>query len=432
MTTTTAVKHAPSSPLPEDEWDPTNPGLWGRCIDLAKGDLKELRDGDRTIQSPNNGAGFRPWPHPNGTAWAVKQYNSMNGGWTRKTAAWKVPLLEGFVVADEATALGGALASLPARELTKVGSDSRGNCVWEVTPTGRMLIAAELQRELSNWMADILAVLEDPSWPETFKTDLTAGSDMSLEAGRLQAWLNKSFRLHGTSTPKGGKSAKEALLELEKAINYIRIFFASDGGVTPEGVTFFSGRVRTAWNEAQPQLSDIERMFGNVDQKDQDRSEITVNGVRMINKVGLSAATFDKFVKKTVAAISQLTGWQAKVKSNLTIVFAPAKDFRSANVWGVYKRGLNTLFIRATPDVLKKHSSGGLGSFDHVVLHELGHHYENTHKTIDCDRVEWKTTSYSRTEGEAFAELFALSILKFTGSWDNAIVEEFDRRMSAL
>jgi len=42
----------------------------------------------------------------------------------------------------------------------------------------------------------------------------------------------------------------------------------------------------------------------------------------------------------------------------------------------------------------------------------------------------WWTTRYSRAEGESFAELFALSSFKLTGSWDQELIRRFDRIMA--
>lgn len=58
--------------------------MWERVLEVARGDRQEYTQGDRTIHAPNDGAGFRSWPDPNGTAWAVKQYNGFLGQWKRK------------------------------------------------------------------------------------------------------------------------------------------------------------------------------------------------------------------------------------------------------------------------------------------------------------------------------------------------------------
>jgi len=81
-----AAKHAPSFPNPSDEWEPTNVTMWQRVLDMAKGEAGDYTSGGKTIKTPNNGAGFRSWPSPNGVAWAVKQYNGLGGAWRAKKA----------------------------------------------------------------------------------------------------------------------------------------------------------------------------------------------------------------------------------------------------------------------------------------------------------------------------------------------------------
>jgi len=80
---------APSVPYPTDQYQPTKPELWRDVLEVASGDRRELRIGDRIIHSPNDGRGYDNMPHhPNGIAWAVKQYNGFMGGW-RKEATTK-------------------------------------------------------------------------------------------------------------------------------------------------------------------------------------------------------------------------------------------------------------------------------------------------------------------------------------------------------
>jgi len=81
MSTVKAVKRAPSFPGPTDTQEPTNRTLWERVLELARGDKSEYTSGGKTIHSPNKGRGYYPWPQPNGTAWAVKQYKGLGGRW---------------------------------------------------------------------------------------------------------------------------------------------------------------------------------------------------------------------------------------------------------------------------------------------------------------------------------------------------------------
>jgi hypothetical protein len=69
-----------------DEYEPTNPNLWEKVLDVARGDAEELTIGNRTIHKPT----YRfVWPSPPASAWAVKQYNGFGGNWRKRAAAIK-------------------------------------------------------------------------------------------------------------------------------------------------------------------------------------------------------------------------------------------------------------------------------------------------------------------------------------------------------
>lgn len=76
---------APSKPYLTDKYDPTDPVLWDKVLQVARGDLRYFTrvgpDGPRTINAPNHGRGFRHWPNPKAVAWAIKQYNGYGSGW---------------------------------------------------------------------------------------------------------------------------------------------------------------------------------------------------------------------------------------------------------------------------------------------------------------------------------------------------------------
>jgi len=73
-----------TKPRIQDEWEPTNEGLWDRVTRLAQGLLKELKSGDTTYHAPRNGAGFKEWPTPRATGWCVRIYNLMGGRWRKQ------------------------------------------------------------------------------------------------------------------------------------------------------------------------------------------------------------------------------------------------------------------------------------------------------------------------------------------------------------
>jgi hypothetical protein len=108
----TAERNAPSKPYLTDEWEPTDPRLWIRVLNVAKGRKRQMTrvgpDGSRTIHAPHNGRGFRHWPNPKAIAWAVKQYNGYGGRWKGKGE-------EAVTASDESTSVYDHLVTLKNR-----------------------------------------------------------------------------------------------------------------------------------------------------------------------------------------------------------------------------------------------------------------------------------------------------------------------------
>lgn len=94
-----AVKRKPSFPNLVDEYEPTDPRLWKQVLEVASGDRRDLTIGDRTINSPNDGRGYRGMPsNPKGIAWAVKQFKGFNGNFKKQaklpeeSTTWEIRL----------------------------------------------------------------------------------------------------------------------------------------------------------------------------------------------------------------------------------------------------------------------------------------------------------------------------------------------------
>jgi len=73
-----------TKPNPQDQWEPTNSGLWERVKDLAQGRIKELKGKDTTYHAPRDGAGFKEFPSPKANGWCVRIYNLAGGRWRKK------------------------------------------------------------------------------------------------------------------------------------------------------------------------------------------------------------------------------------------------------------------------------------------------------------------------------------------------------------
>ncbi len=396
-----ATKHAPSTPNPTDTWEPTNEHLWQQVLEVASGDRRQLTINQRTINSPNQGRGFRDMPqNPMGMAWAVKQYNGFGGAWRgqRKTGSALGPVRIGAVAvttSEEPDHL--ILASLQTEGLVRlasVTSQAPFRHYWEATQRGARLLLASLGAELQRRMTDLL------------KGDYDAGT-----AAALGQWLGTNFRIESPKTPPGQKPLKSKMEAL--------LWYLKHGGPT------YRASIEQVWNEIQPLLPNLVKHFtdegGKIVPKD-----LTIGNRVYLNAVGLDEATFQKYVSRLEVIFRSLQGWRAKAATigTLKIVLASPRAFHGT-ASGKYKSLEDTLNVRATPNVLKR--AAGYGSFEYVLVHELGHRYEFKMSPPDVD--SWYTTAYSHKEGEAFAELFAIGHFGLTGPWDSSVVERFERLM---
>lgn len=66
------------------ENEPTDPGLWAKVQALAKGEQKSMTHDGKTIEGPNDGAGFKVFPSAYANGWASKTYGDLGGGWKKK------------------------------------------------------------------------------------------------------------------------------------------------------------------------------------------------------------------------------------------------------------------------------------------------------------------------------------------------------------
>lgn len=536
----TAERNAPSKPYLTDDWKPTDPRLWLRVLNVAKGRKRQMTrvgpDGPRTIHAPHHGRGFRHWPNPKAVAWAVKQYNGYGGKWEGKnekgekvtkasdenaafydhliTLKGKVDenthtledIVEGRVAvgvegdsgkdivrakqlglftcnvlgvdifarceedarplihylerggsygslefskllgytdeeledyrrylllsaeaptpeglnafqasALEQLRLGAVLTTadesnetvwmlpLERRGLVKVASVSieRNETYWDITETGARFVIAGLGDDLTKKMEDLL----------TGKYD--AG-----KAKAVAKWLVDNFRFQSPKTPKGQKDLKRDVDALWWNL--------ANGGESREN------EVHRWWGEVKPRTDALVRYFSN-EGVSVVPPEIKIGGNTYFNKAGLNEEALQKYAARMEQLFGTITGWRAKaLKGGVKVAFASPRDFRGT-AGGKYRSSEDTLYVRTTPSVLKR--SDGYGSFDYIIVHELGHRYEHFNRPPeDFDKPQWWTTKYSRTEGmggsESFAELFAIGHYNMKGAWDPAIVERFEKVMS--
>lgn len=399
-----AVRHAPSKPHLTDEYAPTDEHLWEKCLEVVNGERRQFTEGGRTINAPNDGRGYDHMPNPNGIAWAVKQYNGFGGGWKRRkeveahTHALRVMAHGGSVSAPA-----GQLDVLAQAGLIRATGEAHGRVYWAITARGGRLVMAGLVEELARRMTQLLRKF-DPH-----------------EAKQLGDWIEGNFRVNSPKTPKGAKALKERLQRMVWVLKH-----RHSSSQTPDPVAIVA-EIQRDWDDASKDLGLLTKFTdegGTVVPKD-----VEINGVRYLNEAGVSEAHLDKYAKRLTAVFASLTGWRKKaVSGRLTVVLKPPSAF-SGTVSGKYKREEDAMWIRTTPAILKR--AQGYASFEYILVHELGHRYERFHHpSEDFDRPQWKTTRYSRDEGEGFAELFALGHFEIKGSWDHGIVERFESLMS--
>ena len=252
--------------------------------------------------------------------------------------------------------------------------------------------------------------------------DLLAGPLDAAKGRQLGEWLEANFHFLGAKTPRGGKELKEDLNRLH--------WYVKSGLGQQQNPEVLRESIESAWEKVQHRLGDVVKLLsdegGTVVPKD-----IQVGGNTYLNLSGFSEAVLSGYVKALEQVFDELKGWRKKaLKGGLKVALAGPKEFRGTSA-GKYKSGEDTLYVRATPQILKR-THGTYGAFDYILVHEIGHRYSYrlTMPHEDFDRPNWWTSRYSHNDGEAFAELFAISNFALKGPWDQAVVERFEALMT--
>lgn len=402
-----ALKRAPSEPYLTDEYQPTNPDLWEKCVEVVNGKRRELTQYGRTIHAPNDGRGYDHMPNPYGMAWAVKQYNGFGGNWKGKKEAASAHAHELRVMAHGGIVLAprGRLDALKARGLVTLAGQGPSGDYWDITQKGRRIVLAGLVDELSRRMNGLLTdTAFDP-----------------LVAKELGLWILNNFRVDSPKTPSGGKAIKGRMLRL------VWVLTNRHGQQKEPDGENIRAEIRRDWEEIEPSKALLLKFTdegGTVVPKEWNHG-----GVLYINEAGASEVNLERYVKRLAGIFTSITGWRAKALSGqLKIVLKPASAF-SGTATGKYKRVLDEMWVRTTPAVLKR--AQGYASFEYILVHELGHRFERFKRLpTDFDHASWWTSQYSRDEGESFAELFALGHFDTRGNWDEKILDRFEAVMT--
>jgi len=241
------------------------------------------------------------------------------------------------------------------------------------------------------------------------------------EAAKTAEWFKDNFRFETPKTPQGQKDLKDKASKFH--------WFLRDSGAKMPQVNSRAEAERLWKSEIKPLAGDLVRYFSNEGGKIVPK-EIQAGGNTYLNLVGLDQKKIGHYVTSMEAVFDEVKGWRRKALGGLKVALAGPKEFRGT-AGGVYKSGEDTLYVRATPNVLKR-TSGTYGALDYILIHELGHRYERKNRlSVDFERPEWWTSKYSRKEGEAFAELFAISNFGLKGEWAQDRIERFEALMGS-
>jgi 2'-5' RNA ligase len=266
--------------------------------------------------------------------------------------------------------------------------------------------------------------------------ELFADSPLQVAKGtEIADWMTDNFAILSSKTPKGQKALKEEMLKLHW---WLKSGINMHDMATPEREKGVRDTIEAAWSKIEPQLDALTRYFSSEGGKVVPK-ELKLDGNVFINSVGFDEKKLALYAGRLDAIFKDLKGWRkGALTGGLKVVLASPADFGGSHASGKYKSDSDTLLVRATPAVLSR-SGKSYGSFEYIIVHELGHRYDHKHHVpVDFARSEWNTTPYSAKDGfgalsEQFAELFALTNFGITSAhttWDPKITERFEKIMS--
>lgn len=239
---------------------------------------------------------------------------------------------------------------------------------------------------------------------------------------QIAAWLEDHFFFQGAKTPRGQKDLKEAVTKL--------YWWLKNGLAQQADPERIRSTIEASWEDVRRRLADLVKYFSSEGGRDVPK-ELKIGGNTYVNVSGFDASTLEKYAKRLESVFDTLKGWRKKalkVRGGVRVALAGPGDFRGTSK-GKYKTDQDTLYVRATPEVLKR-SGATYGSFEYIITHELGHRYQHKYRmSVDFDKPDWWTSKYSHNEGESFAELFALSNFDIKGYGSDEVLTRFENLM---
>ena len=201
-------------------------------------------------------------------------------------------------------------------------------------------------------------------------------------------------------SPSGMSKEMDTLKYILKALKTIKEYDADDD--------FILGTYKRIKQEIDHKGSDqLDNLLSKL-LSGKTSDSIKTSHATFINSSIMADKVFKERVNELESFLKTLKSPHNKtLGNNLVVRFVRKEESKSS---AKYKRDKDEIYLR--PD--RKITDGdGYGSFVYVLLHELGHRYEESHNTKEFESVEWITTPYSMKDtlsgNEHFAELFALS-----------------------
>ncbi|ARN69948.1 MULTISPECIES: hypothetical protein [Vibrio] len=208
----------------------------------------------------------------------------------------------------------------------------------------------------------------------------------------MKEWI-EHFPLTGRC-PKGQKENLSKLKSIKSEVDMFQQYGLHGSNIKA---------VLTYWDEIE-----IENIVDSFI-KSEKNNVFKYRNIEFSNKSPLSEKAFLAKCKDLVQTINSLDGFHARaMEGSVKISFVGAKDIRSL-----------AKYDSENDEVLIKHTSLSdnelYGHMRYLLVHELGHRYENKFGLPESFSDDWyRTTKYSFTESlsgssEAFAEVFAVS-----------------------
>lgn len=208
--------------------------------------------------------------------------------------------------------------------------------------------------------------------------------------------------------PRGKKKEFEHLQHAKKGIDIYNEY-----GLVPMLATSFD----SYYNEEDID-NQVDTFLGKT--KKQKIEKIVIGNITFINNSSMAVSRFKSTSKTISALLKRLKGYHAKaIQKPLEIHFKYAKDMKSR---AYYKSDLDQIWVKES----SKADNELYGHLLYIIVHELGHRYEQFYKIPKGFKdIDFYTTKYSKVDGysasETFAELFAVSF------WEDKYPEYIDQ-----